>query len=67
MKQDHPASCRGLHDKVFPRRQALMMGYFLNLSISSILVAKIDSSQHTVPTNFIMFSYLTAVNIYKKI
>ena len=32
-----------------------------------LVIAKMDSSQHTLLTNLIIFSYQTAVNIYKKI
>ena len=32
-----------------------------------IVIAKMDSSQHTVLTILIIFLYQTAVNIYKKI
>ena len=39
----------------------------VSFSLGVDVIAKMDSSQHTVLTNFIIFSYRTAVNIYKKI
>ena len=40
--------------------------FYLSMPIDNA-IAKMDSSQHTVLTNLIIFSYETAVNVYRKI
>ena len=40
--------------------------FYLSIPIDNV-IAKMDNSQHTVLINLIIFSYQTAVNVYKKI
>ena len=46
---------------------SLYLFIFSHCNFNICLIAKMDSSQHTVLTDLIMFSYQTVVNIYKKI